>query len=62
MTDNKQRAGLFVLEGLSRLGNKSSRLGERLVDYINGQVDYMTIVCVFKAFNTNSNKYYKTLP
>ena len=45
------------MEGLSRLGNKSSRLGEWLVDYIKGQVDYMTIVCVFKAFNKDSKKY-----
>jgi len=45
------------VEGLSRLYIGSSRLGDRLVDYTRGQVDYMTIVCVFKAFNKNSKKY-----
>ena len=39
------------MEALSQLYNGSSRLGDRLVDYARGQVDYMTIVCVFKAFN-----------
>ena len=42
------------VEGLIRLYNGSSRLGDRLVDYTRRQVDYMTIVCVIKAFNKNS--------
>jgi len=37
------------VEGFSRLYNGSSRLDYMLVDYIKGQVDYMT-----KAFNKNS--------
>jgi len=36
------------------LYNGSSRLDYMLVNYIRGQVDYMTIVCVIKAFNKNS--------
>ena len=47
------------MDGLSRLGKLSSRLGNRLVDYRLGQVEYISIVCVFKAFNNNSKNTHK---
>ena len=47
------------MEELSRLEKVSSRRGYRLVDYSWSQVDYISIVCVFKAFNNNSKNIHK---